>query len=70
MKLDFDRLVQVGLRRGFEKVRRVVVPPPPTRNARARTEPIDERPRRAPSNRPTDRPTDRGYVSPLGGQAK
>jgi hypothetical protein len=69
--MNYERLVQIGLRRGFEKVRRVVVPPPPTRKrSTGRTEPVAEQRARAPSNRPTDRPTDRGYVSPLGGQAK
>jgi hypothetical protein len=69
MKLDFDRLVQIGLRRGFEKVRRVVVPPPPTRKrSTARTEPIAEQ--RPAARAPSNRPTERGYVSPLGGQAK
>jgi hypothetical protein len=73
MKLDFDRLVQIGLRRGFEKVRRVPAAPAraPERKAVSRS-PVRMVERKAAPRPRSQEEIDRsrGYISALGGQAK
>jgi hypothetical protein len=70
--MNYERLVQIGLRRGFEKVRRVPAAPAraPERKAVSRP-PVRTIERKAAARPRSQEEIDRarGYVSALGGQA-